>query len=95
MIGEDVPDWCWKKNFCMSKECFLELADELHQFLFPNPDSPNCRALSKSSNNSLLSLWMTENAFGIHQCTASKHTFSVRGNQYNTGTKVLTSTKEH
>ena len=23
MIGEDVPDWCWKKIFRMSKECFL------------------------------------------------------------------------
>ena len=23
MIGEDVPDWCWRKNFRMSKECFI------------------------------------------------------------------------
>ena len=23
MIGEDVPDWCWRKNFHMSKECFI------------------------------------------------------------------------
>ena len=43
MIGEDVPNWCWKKNFCVSKECFLELADELRPFLSPNPVSPNHR----------------------------------------------------
>ena len=23
MIREDVPDWCWRKNVCMSKECFI------------------------------------------------------------------------
>ena len=23
MIGEDVPDWCWRKNSRMSKECFI------------------------------------------------------------------------
>ena len=23
MIGEDVPDWCWRKTFRMSKECFI------------------------------------------------------------------------
>lgn len=27
IIGEDFPDWCWKKNYRMSKECFDELAD--------------------------------------------------------------------
>jgi len=29
MIGEDVPDWCWKKTFRMSKECFTEIATEI------------------------------------------------------------------
>ena len=29
MIGADVPDWCWRKNFRMSKDCFYELTDEL------------------------------------------------------------------
>ena len=85
MIGEDVPDWCWKKNFRMSKECFLELANELRPFLAPNPDSPNRRALSKEKRLAITlyylkdtgSLWMTANASGIHQCTASKHIHSV------------------
>ena len=85
MIGEDVPDWCWKKNFRMSKECFLELADELRPFLAPNPHSPNRRALSTEKRLAITlyylkdtgSLWMTANAFGIHQCTASKHIHSV------------------
>ena len=35
--------WCWKINFRMSKECFRELADELHFFLALNADSPNPR----------------------------------------------------
>ena len=35
MIGEDVPDWCWKKNFRMSKECFYELVDELRRTQTP------------------------------------------------------------
>jgi len=85
MIGEDVPDWCWKKNFRMSKDCFLELANELCPFLAPNSDSPNRRALSTEKRLAITlyylkdtgSLWMTANAFGIHQCTASKHIHSV------------------
>ena len=85
MIGEDVPHWCWKKNFHTSKECFRELADRLHPFLAPNPDSPNRRALSTEKHLAITlyylkdtgSLRMTANAFGIHQCTASKHIHSV------------------
>ena len=85
MIGEDVPDWCWKKNFRMSKECFRELSDKLCPFLAPNPDFPNRRALSTEKHLAITlyylkdmgSLWMTANAFGIHQCTASKHIHSV------------------
>ena len=85
VIGEDVPDWCWRKNFRMSKECFLELADELRPFLAPNADSPNRRALSTEKRLAITlynlkdtgSLWMTANAFGIHQCTASEHIHSV------------------
>ena len=85
MIGEDVPDWFWKKSFRMSKECFLELADELRPFLAPNSDSLNRRALSMEKRLAKTlyylkdtgSLWMTANAFGIHQCTAPKHIHSV------------------
>lgn len=85
MIGADVPEWCWKKNFRMSKECFYELADELRPYLAPHPDSPNRRALSTEKRLAITlyylkdtgSLWMTANAFGIHQCTASKHIHSV------------------
>ena len=46
MIGADVPEWCWKRHFRMSKECFYELADELRSYSAPHPDSPNRRALS-------------------------------------------------
>ena len=85
MKGEDVPDSCWKKKIRMSKEFFDELADELRPFLAPNPDFPNRRALSTEKRLAMSlyylketgSLWMTANAFGIHQCTASKHIHSV------------------
>ena len=104
MIGEDVPEWCWKKNFRMSKECFLKLADELRPFLAPKPDSPSCRALSTEKHLAITlyclkdtgSLWMTANGFwnsSVYSVQAG--TFSERGDQYDTGTKVLTLTKEH
>ena len=85
MIGEDVPGWCWEKNFRMTKDCFLELANELCPFLAPNSDSPNHRVSVDDSeclrNSSVYSI--------------QAHTLSVRDDQYDTGTKVLTLTKEH
>lgn len=65
-------------------------------------DSPNRRALSTEKHarpitityNIIItwSLWMTANMakFGIHQSAAFKHshTFSVRDDQFDTGTKV-------
>lgn len=85
MIGEDVTERCWRKNFRMSKECFYELADELRPFIAPHPNSPNYRALSTEKRLAVTlyylkdtgSLWMTANLFGIHQCTASMHIHSV------------------
>jgi len=68
----------------MYKECFYELADELRPYLAPHPASLNCEALSMEKRLAITlyylktgSLWMTANAFGIHQCTASKHIHSV------------------
>ena len=85
MIGTDVPEWCWKKKFRVPKERFYELADELRPFIGPHPDSPNRRTLSVEKRLAITlyylkdagSLWMTANAFGIHQCTASKHIHSM------------------
>ncbi|KAJ7335991.1 hypothetical protein OS493_013357 [Desmophyllum pertusum] len=102
MIGADVPEWCWKKHFRMSKECFYELADELRPFIAPHPDSPNRRALSTEKRLAVTlyylkdtgSLWMTANAFGITSVHCIKaHTLCVRDDQYEIGTKVLTLTK--
>ena len=71
---------CWKKNFRMSKEEFLNLCEELGPFISPNPASPNYRKISLEKKVALTlyylkdtgSIWMTANTFGIHQCTASK-----------------------
>ena len=74
-----------RKKYRMYKECLYELADELRPYLAPHPASPNRGALSMEKRLAITlyylkdtgSLWMTANAFGIHQCTASKHIHSV------------------
>ena len=33
MLGDDIPDQCWKKNFRMTKEAFLKLADEIRDLV--------------------------------------------------------------
>jgi len=85
MIGLDVPEWCWKKNFRMNKASFYQLVDELRPYIEPNQDSPNHRSLSAEKKLATTlyylkdtgTLWMTANLFGIHQSTASKHIHQV------------------
>ena len=85
MMGEDIPNSCWKKNFRMSKECFLELADNLRTTISPKGNSPNYRFLSTEKKLAVTlyylkdtgSLWMTANTFGIHQCTVTKTVIEV------------------
>ena len=80
MIGSDVPEICWKRNFHMTKECFLELAADIHPVISPKPNCPNYRYLTTEKKLAITlyylkdtgSLWMTANTFGIHQCTVSK-----------------------
>lgn len=81
-----MPEWCWKKKISRVQGVFFyELADELRPYLAPHPASPNRGALSMEKRLEITlqylkdtgSLWMTANAFGIHQCTASKHIHSV------------------
>lgn len=85
MIGENVPEWTWRKNFRMTRNSFNELADKLRPFIAPDPNTPNHRFLSTEKKLAITlyylkdtgGLWMTANVFGIHQCTASKHIHSV------------------
>ena len=73
MIGADIPDICWKSNFRMTKECFLELATDTY-FICPKPNCPNYRYLAIEKKLVITiyylkdtgSLWMTGNIFGIH-----------------------------
>ena len=45
MIGGNLPDSFWKKNFRMSKDLFHELAAELVPYIAPIPSTPNYRLL--------------------------------------------------
>ena len=80
MLGADVPEYCWKKNFRMSRISFMALADELRPAIGPRNGCPNYQALTTEKKLAITlyylkdtgSLWMTANTFGIHQCTVSK-----------------------
>ena len=79
MLGM-LPADCWKKNFRMPKEQFLNLCEELRPFISPSQASPNYRKISIEKKVALTlyylkdtgSIWMTANTFGSHQCTVSK-----------------------
>eukprot|EP00795_Rhopilema_esculentum_P005520 gene5520-2163_t len=43
---KDVPEYCWKKNFRMSRISFMSLADELRPTIGPRNGSPNYRGLT-------------------------------------------------
>ena len=79
MLSEDVSEQCWKKNFRMGKDAFDELVAILDPYIGPKT-SPNYRRLSSTKKVAMVlyylkdtgSLWMTANAFGVHQSTVSK-----------------------
>ena len=79
MINGTAPDEFWYKNFRMSRESFMELEEELHPYISPNPISPNFRSLSSTKKLAITlyylkdtgSLLMTANAFGVAICTVS------------------------
>jgi hypothetical protein len=80
MLGDDISDQCWKKNFRMTKEAFLKLADEIRDLVSPSTNTPNYRFLTTEKKLAITlyylkdkgSLWMTANTFGVHECTVSK-----------------------
>ena len=73
-----------KKNFRMGKDAFHELVTMLDPFI-GSKTTPNYRKLSTPKKLAMVlyylkdtgSLWMTANAFGVHQCTVSKTLVSV------------------
>ncbi len=80
MLGTETPEAFWKKNFRMSRQSFLSLADKLEPYIAPKPSSPNYRSLNTQKKLAISlyylkdtgSLWMVANTFGIHQCTVTK-----------------------
>ena len=64
----------------MSKESFQDLLAKISPFISPKLNSPNYRLMSAEKKLAVTlyylkdtgSLWMTANAFGLHQCTVSK-----------------------
>ena len=46
IIGKNVPEWTWRKNFLMSQNSFNELFDKLRLFVAPDPNTPNHRLLN-------------------------------------------------
>jgi hypothetical protein len=74
-----APEECWKKNFRMPRESFMNLLAELNPYISPDLSSPNYRALSAEKKLALTlyflkdtgSLGMTANTFGIAINTAS------------------------
>ena len=64
---------------------FEDLCEQLRPHIFPDPKSPNRRALSVETKVALTlyylkdtgSMCMTANRFGIHQCTVSKVVLEV------------------
>ena len=80
MLGDNVPESAWEKNFRMTRQSFANLAAELEPFIAPKSKSPNYRFLGTEKKLAVTlyylkdtgSLWMTANTFGIHQCTVTK-----------------------
>ena len=80
LLNQKSRDWCWKKNFRLSRESFFSLYEQLPPYIATDPKTPNYRCLSSEKKLALTlyyltdtgSLLMTANVFGVHQCTASK-----------------------
>ena len=74
-----APEECWKKNFRMPRESFMNLLAEINPYISPDPTSPNYRALSAAKKLALTlyflkdtgTLGMTANTFGVAINTAS------------------------
>ena len=74
------PKSVWVVNFRLSRESFFSLHEQLPPYIATDPKTPNYMCLSSEKKLALTlyylkdtgSLWMTANAFGVHQCTASK-----------------------
>ena len=85
MFSGVSPEEDWKKNFRMTRPEFEDLCEHLRPHIFPDPKSPNRRALPVEKKVALTlyylkdtgSMWMTANTFGIHQCTVSKVVLEV------------------
>ena len=76
---------CWKKNFRMHKDAFMNLVTELEPYIAPHPETPNYRAVDSQKKVAITlyylkdtgSLNQTANLFGIDICTSSKIIFEV------------------
>ena len=85
MFSGVSPEEDWKKNFRMTRLEFKELCEQLGPHIFPDPKSPNRRALSVEKKVALTlyylkdtgSMWMTANTFGIHQSRVPKVVLEV------------------
>ena len=85
MFDGVTPDDEWKRNFRMSKERFFQLCEELRPYISEGINTPNYRSLSREKKLAITlyylkdtgSIWMTANAFGVHQCTVSKIVLAV------------------
>lgn len=74
-----APEECWRNNFRMSRDSFINLVAELSPYISPDLTSPNYRALEAGKKVALTlyflkdtdCLGMTANTFGIAINTAS------------------------
>ena len=73
------------KNFRKTKDSFTKLLAKASPLISPKSNSPNYRLLSADKKLAVIlyylkdigSLLMTDNAFGLHQCTVSKTLIEV------------------
>ena len=85
LVNGKHGDETWKKNFRLTKEKFYELVDMLRPYISPDDTSPNHRKLDADKKLAVClyylkdtgSMWMTANAFGIHQTTVSQIVFDI------------------
>ncbi|XP_068757287.1 uncharacterized protein [Montipora capricornis] len=79
------PEEDWKTNFRITRLEFEDLCEQLGPHIFPDPKSPNRRALSVGKKVAFTlyyltdtgSMWMTGNTFEIHQSTVSNIVLEV------------------
>ena len=54
LLNQKSPDWCWKKNFRLSRESFFSLHEQLSPYIVTDTRTPNYRCLSSARKNKLL-----------------------------------------